>query len=97
LGKKNDETAVPGNLAKERSQNEEMTTIGAATLAPQSAVESRETAEATTAKEPALEDNAFSLLVELGKVRIDPDPRSPDYDHSKDDEFSRENIWLVLQ
>jgi len=49
-------------------KKEEMTTIGAATLAPQSAVESRETAKATTEKEPALEDNTFSLLVELGKI-----------------------------
>jgi len=59
----------------------------------------KETGGATTTavKEPTLEDKAFALLMELGMVQINPDPRSPDYDHSKDDEFCRENIWLGLQ
>jgi len=34
-----------------------------------------------------LEDKAFNILVDLGMVDKTPDPDSPDYDHSKDDEF----------
>ena len=34
-----------------------------------------------------LEDKAFSILVDLGMVDETPDPDSPDYDHSNDDEF----------
>jgi outer membrane biosynthesis protein TonB len=34
-----------------------------------------------------LEDKAFNILVDLGMVDETPDPDSPDYDHSNDDEF----------
>ena len=34
-----------------------------------------------------LEDKAFNILVDLGMVDKTPDPDSPDYDHSNDDEF----------
>mmetsp|Transcript_31391 Transcript_31391/g.91998 ORF Transcript_31391/g.91998 Transcript_31391/m.91998 type:complete len:667 (+) Transcript_31391:133-2133(+) len=35
-----------------------------------------------------LEDKAFNILVDLGMVDKSPDPDSPDYDNSKDDEFA---------
>jgi len=34
-----------------------------------------------------LEDKAFNILVDLGMVDKTPDPDSPDYDHSTDDEI----------
>ena len=34
-----------------------------------------------------LDDKAFNILVDLGMVNETPDPDSPDYDHSNDDEF----------
>ena len=37
------------------------------------------------------DEKAFKILVNLGMVQESPDPDSPDYDHSKDDEYAPEN------
>lgn len=37
------------------------------------------------------DEKAFKILVNLGMVQESPDPDSPDYDHSTDDEFAPEN------
>lgn len=34
------------------------------------------------------EERAFNVLVDLGMVDLTPDPDSPDYDSSKDDEIA---------
>jgi hypothetical protein len=39
-------------------------------------------------------ERAFRLLVNLGMVNEHPDPDSPDYDHSNDDDFAVENKIL---
>lgn len=33
-------------------------------------------------------EKAYNILVDLGLVKVNPDPSSPDYDHSSDDEFA---------
>lgn len=55
--------------------------------------------ENALAKEPKndyasmdLEERAFNILLDLGLISLTPDPDSPDYDSSKDDEFAPENI-----
>mmetsp|Transcript_28127 Transcript_28127/g.62619 ORF Transcript_28127/g.62619 Transcript_28127/m.62619 type:complete len:266 (-) Transcript_28127:171-968(-) len=39
-----------------------------------------------------LEEQAFNILLDLGAVSLTPDPDSPDYDSSKDDELAPENV-----
>ena len=34
-----------------------------------------------------LEERAFNILLDLGMIDDSPDPASPDYDDSRDDEF----------
>ena len=34
-----------------------------------------------------LEDRAFNILLDLGMIEESPDPSSPEYDDSRDDEF----------
>lgn len=43
--------------------------------------------------ELTLEEKAFKSLVSLGMVEVTPDPDSPDYDHSNDDDEAAENIY----
>ena len=38
------------------------------------------------------EEQAFNILLDLGAVSLTPDPDSPDYDSSKDDELAPENV-----
>lgn len=38
------------------------------------------------------EERAFNILVDLGMIELTPDPESPDYDHSTDDELAPENF-----
>ena len=39
-----------------------------------------------------LGEQAFHILLDIGAVTLTPDPDSPDYDHSKDDELAPENV-----
>ena len=39
-------------------------------------------------------EKAFAILVDLGMVELHPDPDDPDYDHSDDDEYAPEGIWI---
>ena len=41
-----------------------------------------------------LGEQAFNDLVKLGLVNISPDPDSPDYDHSDDDEIAADNVFV---
>ncbi len=41
-----------------------------------------------------LGEQAFNDLVKLGLVDISPDPDSPDYDHSDDDEIAADNVFV---
>ncbi len=34
------------------------------------------------------DEKAYNILVDLGMVKVNPDPSSPDYDHSCDDELA---------
>jgi len=41
-----------------------------------------------------LGERAFQILLDLWMIELTPDPDSPDYDHSEDDEIAPENIVL---
>lgn len=41
-----------------------------------------------------LGEQAFNILLDLGAVSLTPDPDSPDYDSSKDDEIASENVKI---
>jgi hypothetical protein len=40
------------------------------------------------------EERAFNILLDLGIIESSPDPDSPEYDHSNDDELAPENASL---
>ena len=49
--------------------------------------------EKSKPEELTLEDQAFNILVELGMIKLTPDPNSPAYDHSADNEYCSENVY----
>jgi hypothetical protein len=40
-----------------------------------------------------LDERAFQILLDLGMIELTPDPDSPDYDPSEDDDLAPENIF----
>lgn len=40
------------------------------------------------------EERAYNILLDLGLIELHPDPESDDYDHSNDDEFAENDMFL---
>ena len=95
----NEDTKVSEEVTAESKTNEEVKTaeesnnskelrgalITQARRQPKSQEEEKLLADRYGAMDP--EERAFNILVDLGMVDLSPDPDSPDYDNSADDEY----------
>ena len=99
ISKKNERAAVTGT-----TPTRDMQAKGELRRKPQTATEKKEEntrLQVSLASKPQqdystidLEERAFNILLDLGLISLTPDPDSPDYDTSMDDEFAPENVYI---
>ena len=73
-----------------RQQQQDVDAVQQATKEAQTQPKPKQEEEELAARYGAIDDigkRAFAILVDLGMVTINPDPRSSDYNDSHDDEF----------
>mmetsp|Transcript_14761 Transcript_14761/g.27763 ORF Transcript_14761/g.27763 Transcript_14761/m.27763 type:complete len:695 (+) Transcript_14761:152-2236(+) len=77
--------------AEEKKKNDRVAMIAEARRQPKSPEEDKVIAERYAAMD--IDERAFQILLDLGMIELTPDPDSPDYDPSEDENLAPENVF----